>query len=426
MRLTLSRVATLIFILTAASSAASAQSAVRLDKPVKYSAAGISVALPFGFIVEPLWEDFQILSASELTVGKISRSISLVAIPVKADTSPKSILDTMLEDKKSSLAFRHLKISAQEKLTVSKCSAFRRTVTYSFRGIETAAVSLCFVRDIEVVQTDLNKNAPKEKLRVAYVLTVEAPQKEKLIAERVSKAVSGSMKLFEFERPFNVPIDTKSKHSIFLNEPEKGYGIKLPAGWVGRINPLGVAMMLTDYKAGGILNPALQSVCVKVPQNLTAKQALEKMIEFERKNSDVKIEVVSQRKCKIAGKPGYEMVLKKTLTEKVIDNEKKPGKSASKTGAKAKSDQTKKSANVITVIEIHRLVSVPEKSSDKKRQYAFILTCQDVAPKKASKILDKLLENLLLYKPILNKKYREIKPPAPGELPKMPGHRKPK
>ena len=398
---------------------ASAKSKIRFGKPIEYKSAGISVALPFSYGYQQLFEDFQVMLASDVSLGKISRSVSLIALPVTKKTDSKSIIKMLIDDKKDNILFRYFKSqTGDDKLKVAGLSASSVFMSYTHRGVKTVAYSVCFTRDIKLAKSHVHEDS--KTVRIAYILSIEAAELDRKYVKQFMPALCNQIKLTEIQRPTKLKIDTEPDHCQYVNVPTKGYGIKVPNNWISDINDLGISLWMTDYKAGGISNPSMQILTFSVPAGLTAKTLGKKSIEYERKNSKAKIEILSESKTKVARKEAYQYVIKKSIDPKLLKQKSdKPGDKKSEENADAKkvsepkaepdSDKKVASEKAITLIEVQRLVCVKSKSNKKQRYFALILTCQDVTPKQAVELMDKLCKKFTIYEP-KNIKFKPNKP----------------
>ena len=415
----------------------SATQKVRFSKPIDYSAAGLSVALPRGYSYQQLFEEYQVLLASDISLGKISRSISIMALPVTMKTDSKSIIKILVDDKKNNILFRYFKTeNLNDNLKISGQNVSAIMMSYTHRGIKTVAASVCVTRDIKLAKEHVQDKC--KTVRVAYILVFEAAETDKNYLKKMLPEICKNIKFTKFIRPANLKISTEPDHCQYINLPTKGYGIKVPNHWIGDTNEIGIAIWTTDYKAGGIANPGMQILNFLVPVGVDAKSLGQKSIEYEQKKTKAKIEILSQKEVKISGKLGYQYVLKKTIDPAAIEKEnanqksktadaktRKKSDDKNSTQAKDKKNTPAKSLEKsgknckpikpISVIEVQRLVCVKSKKNPKKQRYfALILTCHDITEKQAVKIMDKLCKRFVIYKP--KKLTVEIKRPKPGDL----------
>ncbi len=397
--------------------------AIQMNKPIEFPHAGVRIALPGGFEPLMLTEEFQVMAATRAGGRRATQSLSLSAYPVEGKTTAKEVLDELLKPLKQDLSFRYLKVIKETKTRIAGIDGKARRLSYTHRGVKTVAVRACFIREVELpgaetktIPAKLNAKAQvrpyggsqdrptASKLYVAYVLTMEVALKHEKTLLRTFDAVVQAMAMIDFRRPIEIPIDFKGP---FLKEFSQGYIIRMPKGWVGGHNELGVFTEQADYLLGGIASPWVQVVSAVVPETMTDQDCGEKAIEYEAKLG-VKIEVLSKGPIKLAGMDACQYVLRKSIPLPLAETQ--PATQEGKSPPASQPTQTRPAIRPAemppsaSVIEVLRLLNVPAFEKGKARHYAIIVSCKDSSVKQAVEFMENLAKGFSLV-------------PIPGEEP---------
>jgi hypothetical protein len=385
---------------------------------VEYPWAGISLAIPTGFETQTLYEEYQIVVATRIEGKQATQSISLSAFPVDGQVTAKKFSQVTLEGLKTSLATRRLKVLKETTVRIAGLDGAARSMTYSHRGVETAAVGVCFIREVKppADRQDNTSGAEAPKIRIAYLMTMEVAVKYKDALLRSFDAVVKTVKLTDIHHPIDV---TRKFRGPFVKDYRRGYGIRLPIGWVGIKGELGVSLGQTDYLLGGITSPLVQVVSLTVSADTDAKQCGQKAIDFERKHG-MKIEILSESPIKLAGRDGYQYVVRKSLAPATQPVTTQPAATQPATAPVATQPVTTQPAATQpatapaatqpvttqpadeppaeSVLEVRRLLCIPAEDPDKQRHFAVILSCYDTDVKKVVALMDKLAKGFILIK----------------------------
>ncbi|MDY6914429.1 MAG: hypothetical protein SVT52_08245, partial [Planctomycetota bacterium] len=229
--------ASLILFLLAASGIAAAAPAVSMDKPREFPHAGIALSVPKGFEDQPLAELSDVMRAVLIEANEPVRAVTLTAVAVAADYTVDAFAEAQLAELKQNLVIRKLKVLSKTQLSVCGVTGTAWLMSYSFRGIETIAARAYFIRDW-----------PRAKLRICYMLTVEAPaEKQTFILPtlgEVIKTVTLSAPLHPYEVKLAGTGSVKKDHA-------RGYSIRVPAGWFTNLSDTGMLLGQMDYLLGG-------------------------------------------------------------------------------------------------------------------------------------------------------------------------------
>ncbi|MBN1942868.1 MAG: hypothetical protein JW849_06195 [Phycisphaerae bacterium] len=345
---------------------------MKMQKAVAYPHAGITLAIPTGFTIsQQLWGEFQVMVAMRTEGKQAMQSISLAAYPVDEKTSPEQLLEKLRRPLTESLSVCRLKVVKTVPVPVVGLQGQAVHMTYTFRGIKTVALSACFIRDI----SPAGETSPAGK-RLAYVLTLEVARDYRSTLLKTFEAIVRTTMLTPVVRPIDAPIDFEG---AYLRNFPQGYAIRLPVGWVGGQNDLGVFMEQADFTLGGQACPAVQIVSSQVDSSLTAEACGEKAVEYMRKQGAT-VEILSQGAAKLAGRDGFQIVLRKTESPATQPAQTQP-------------------AAPTTTLEVHRLLCVPpneEEYEEFTRNYVIIVVGQDVTVEQLTNLTEKLAEQFRL------------------------------
>lgn len=350
---------------------------MKMQKAVEYPHAGIMLAVPTGFTVsEQLFGEFQVLTASRIEGKQATQFISLAAYPVNGKVTPASLLETLREPMKNRLAIRDLKVEKTADISVAGRKATAVHMTYTFRGIKTVTLSACFIRDIVPVtaQKPSAETQPARR-RLAYVLTLEVADAHRHTLLKTFEAVLRTIMMTAVRRPIDSPIHFDGP---YLRNLPQGYALRMPVGWVGGQNAIGLYFLQVDYLLGGIPCPSVQIVSGKVDPSATAQACGQKAIDYMRKQG-LKVDILSEGPARLAKRDGYQFVLRKTR-------------------APATRPTTEK-AKTTTTLEVHRLLCVPPNENlyeEKAWNYAMIVAGRDVTVEQLTNLADQLARRFIV------------------------------
>ncbi len=347
---------------------------IKMRVSVAYPHAGVTLAVPTGFRYDPfLTEPFQVMKALRFQGRKASQSVSLSVYPVAGGETAGQYLERLHDDMARSLSVRRLKILQTAKRSVAGRPAEAVHMTYTFRGIKTFAVSVCFLREEKASPAGSAPATMRTPRCLAYVLTVEANESQSESLPRTFDAVVRTVVLTDIRRPVDLPIDLTGP---YLKDFSRGYAIHMPHGWIGGRNDVGMFTEQADYTLGAVPCPSVQGVSTLVDSARTAEICGEKAFEYERKRG-VRIDVLAKGPTKLAGKDGFQFILRKSEP------------------ADGNADVAAPTATQAT-IEVHRILVITAEVAGKARQYAFIVVCKDVTVEQATQLADALAEGFSL------------------------------
>ncbi|MCK5114156.1 MAG: hypothetical protein KAR11_05275 [Phycisphaerae bacterium] len=356
---------------------------IKMKPPIPLPHAGITLGLPVGFVQQnELADETHILTAGRTESDKTTGGISLLVVPAEKGVTAESFLQGQVDAYTQSLAVRHFKKLGQAPISIAPgLEGLAASCQYSFRGIKTVAVVICFIRDIKP-----EKDAAA--IHVAYLLTMEMPAERKKDILRTLDAVLETMKLTAIQRPIDMEHDYKG---LILKDFKGGYSVRAPKGWASGKNDWGITLKQIDFLAGGVACPDVQIVSITMDDKLNSKECGRKYLDAEIKRG-LKVDVISEGPAKLAGKDAYQYVVRKSISAPATTPASQPATKPADASDKPKIVQTPEEE---PIMQVHRLLTVPAEG-DKVRHYAIILTTRRCDVKKTAAMMDKLAENFSL------------------------------
>lgn len=309
----------------AAGAADTTKPAVKMQAAAEFPHAGISLAVPEKFEFQPLTEPWDVCHATLMDAGKTLQGVTLSAYPVAAEdkdgqpVTAEKFADGMIKEVQKSLAVSHFKLGKTATIPIAGIDGTVRVMRYSFRGAQTAAAQVYFIRE------EKNPLVPEVKVRLCYVISAESsPEKEASLLTVLGEIIK-STKLTKFARPS--ALDVKDFEAP-MKDFKLGFSVSPPKGWYVNLVPSGVEIAQTDYlligetKKGKIQAPAgmpLVRVCqAEMAGQSTAQDIAAKEIQARQKvaaSANLEIEVLSKGEAKMAGVDGYEFVLRQAAVK---------------------------------------------------------------------------------------------------------------
>jgi len=392
MKKTTTAIGIFVFLTGIAAVITHADEPISMQKPMQFPRAGVTLSLPGGFELQQLEDEMQVMTATRIESKRATVSISLQATPVEEGVTAKEFSQEQIDSYKQSLAVRHFKQLKEVPINIAPgIEGIASSFQYSFRGIQTVAVGVCFIREITPEKNE------KPLVRIAYVLTMEMAAEQKK-----------DLKLTPFRRPIDLDHDYKGP---LLKDFESGYAIRLPKGWAGYGNQWGITLKQLDFLLGGVPCPDVQVVSIVLSDNLDSKQCGRKYIDAEIKRG-LKVDVLSEGATKLAGKDGYQYVLLKSIPAPTTKPT-TPPTSKPTTETPEEEPPIRQTPISEAILQVHRLLSVPS-DDGAVRHYAIILTTRKCETKKALEIMDNLVAGFELI--AIPKKLPKAPPAKPKKL----------
>jgi hypothetical protein len=300
--------------------------------------------------------------------GQAVQNITLMAYPYDKTQTVENFAASTLADLKANLAIRDLKVLSETPVQVAGLSGMARAMEYNFRGIDTATVTLIFARPLE----QFKAASPLCADQIIYVLSMEVSKEHKDSLLTQLDMVVKSISLIPVQSPTDLPIDLKNQS--FVKNFSHGIAMRLPQSWWSEISDDGIKMGRYDYLCNDN-SPLLEVISVLVPNSLTAQACGQATINFDKK-SGLSFDILQEGPVKISGKLGYQFVLRQNESQ-----------------APTTKSASQPSDPKDYIIQVRRLLCVPDRTPDKNRHYAFILTGFSADQKKLIDIMDQLTDS---------------------------------
>lgn len=272
-----------------------------MHKAVSYPHAGVKIAVPEKFEHRIPSDHFTVLRATKRSGKKVILGVTLSAFPQgKKDVTADDIADAMTAEMGKSLAIRNLKLLKKAPMPVGDIKGTARLLSYTFRGKETTAARVFFMRKLET-----------SAVKICYVLTVEAAQGRKAELVRTLGNVIRSVKLTPVQHPRDVKI---ASYQSAWKHYKLDFSVRPPKGWFAVETPAGVAMGQVDYLAQPVPapSPAVSVVAVDMGKDTTCAELARKTrshYRSEAASAERQCKMVASSKAKLAGVEGTQMVL---------------------------------------------------------------------------------------------------------------------
>ena len=273
--------------------------AVAMQNPVDYSNAGISIAVPQGFLPKLISAPFDVMSAAIEEANRPVEAITLSAFPIVGTVLAEEFAEGKMSDLQRNLAIRNLKTLRKTPMPVAGATGAARLVTYSFRGTQSVAAQVYFIRDI-----------PNNPNRICYLLTVVTSLEKQAALLPALGAVIKSVSFTPLKEP-EIPA------KITLEEPARdldlGFSIRLPKGWYIDRSGAGVEAGLVNYLQGGIPMPSIKVVAAPASVDAATSEACSKkllaMLQSGAVRNKQETRTVSDGKTMLGDLPAWQFVL---------------------------------------------------------------------------------------------------------------------
>ncbi len=348
-----------------------------MDWPIEYPCVGIRLALPKGFKSEPLRRMRQVLKSTRIVDGQ-AMSIVLAGQPAGEAVTARGIWDWAMGFWQSNPAISDLRLVEERDVLIADLPAVGRLFTYTSRGVDAAALGLCFIREVNRPGVA----ADSKPIRIGYAVLVTATRKQMTSMVGVINGVARSAELMDIRRPIDTPLELSD---ISVEDLGGVYSLRVPKGWTSGHDEASVVMGQIDYLLGGVTSPAVRVVTLDVPESMSAQACGESAIAHASKQQGFKARVLSQGPARLGNIEGYQFVVEKRTPLEA------PPTAVGKAGESNFSEP---------FIEVGRMVSSPT-SDGRKNFYVVILTGYDCGADQAETMMEKLASGftLLRYKP---------------------------
>ncbi len=271
-------------------------------RQMEFPHVGLALSLPKDFQLMVLGEPYSVMNAVIVKNEKPVQAITLTAYPVSEKSTVEMIEKALMEQMSKNLAIRHLKVLKETPMSVAGLGGKAVLANYTFRGNETTAARVYFIRQGE-----------NPAFRVCYVLTVECPVENKSALLPALDKVIKSLLLTDIKHPSSFKI--RQFAPIMFPHYKHGFAIGVPYGWFCTLSASGASLGQNDYLVGGIAIPSVNVIVQPTIREATSEDYALQCLERAIKNSaDDKIqsEVLAQGPTVLSGVEAYQFVIRKT------------------------------------------------------------------------------------------------------------------
>lgn len=281
---------------------------VELDPPVTLAFAGVKIALPKGFELQTSADMSIVLNAAKVENKQPVLAVMLSGYRQPANASLISFAE--FGKAKSGLVIRNLKLIKTGALRIAGREAEIRIIAFDYRGVETTALRVFFLRPLA-----------SASMQMGYVLSVEGAKGRGRQLLPILGAIGNTIELFDPVRPIAQKITS-------LGEPmvsrKWGYSVRPPRWWKARMSRQRdtVEMVQVDYLPNA--RPPQASLQVKAEAasaEASAKTALN-LLRESLKEQKVEFQVVREGPVRMAGRQGYEFLVRRDAARGDSEKEK--------------------------------------------------------------------------------------------------------
>ena len=383
-------------LLSAGSAALAAED--EMQPAVNYANAGISMAMPKGFVFH-VASDPSIVVRAGLRSGRQSvQAVTLRAFCVVPKASASELADSADKALEEQLSVRKFRALKSVSIKVAGITGVARLLKYSYDGNMTTAARVFFIR------------APKgDGVHICYVLSVEVQVKyEQELLPTLDKVIKNA-KLTTVQAPSSIPTRLSEAR---IKDYRGGFSVRVPEGWYGMSVKGGVSLGQKNYLIGGANSPQLailaaQAGPLETAQSFARKAMSKYLAATTRPNSGV--EILAEGPAKIGDQDAYQYVLKYTA---VLP-----------TTRPADSTATSKPADKDKVVRVGRIEAVRvicrlDNSGQSARAYLFALSCVENEAKFVIPWLDTVGKGFE-YLPMTGEEGKRDKPGSKSTAPKL-------
>jgi hypothetical protein len=261
------------------------------------------------------------------------------------------------------LVFRQLKLLKKAQMSdVAGLPAAARVISYTYRGVDTRAATVYFIREFK-----------EPKVRLFYSINVEVVGERQASLIPTLDQVIKSITLTNIKHP-----STEIKElGPAVTDAKNGFSIRVPQGWFVQPNGDGFIFGQTDYLLGGVPGIQVAAAADDAPPDCDSQKCAKKCLAdlLEAQNDKVKTEVVSQGPALMGSDQGYQFAVEQTPKE---------------TGSEPAAKMAKARAVIV------RRVLWVKGSNNQPRAYVVALAGADMSPDAASSALDKITQSFKL------------------------------
>lgn len=284
-------------------SLASAQPAAQpaMQTAVDYAHAGITVAMPEGFVPQELTGPFEVARAHAMEDGKAVVAITLSAFPADDKVTAEEFADSKLADLKNDLAVRYLALLKKTPMPVAGVTGTVRLVTYTYRGAATAAAQIVFLRASKAGEP-----------RVCYLLTVESASSHQKRMLQVFGAVTKTAAMTALRHPGVAAAAQRPARAV--KNAALGAAIQCPDTWYSAVSAIGTEAGQTDFLLGGEPMPSVRLFVTSPPAGAINSEACSRhylgMVRLAAKQQEQACTVVSEAAATLGKLAAHEFVVR--------------------------------------------------------------------------------------------------------------------
>jgi hypothetical protein len=336
---------------------------------VEYPSAGISVAVPKDFEGEATSSMFDIMRFALASKERTTQLVSLSVYPVGEGVTADAYAERMFNDMPT-LVFRQLRLLKKVQMDdVAGQHAAARVMSYTYRGVDTRAATVYFIREIK-----------EPKLRLFYAINVETVvQSQGSLIPTLDKVIK-SIKLSDIRHPSTEIRDLQPP----VIDAKNGFSIRVPRGWFVQANGDGFAMGQTDYLAGGLPGILVTAAVDDAPQDCDSQECAKKYLAdlLATRNDKVKTEVISQGPALVGADEGYQFAVMQSAREAA-------------SAPAAKIEPSVADAAKARAVVVRRILCVKD-GNNKPRSYLISLAGADISADAGNAALDKIAQSFKL------------------------------
>jgi len=270
-----------------------------LEEPVTYDNAGITIAVPKGFEQRIISAPFDVFSATVEESGQAVKAVTLAAFPITQGVSAEEFAEGKMAELARNVQIRNLKTARKTAMKVAGADGAVRLVSYTFRGTDSVAAQVYFLRDIA--------GSPN---RICYLLTVVTTASRKAELIPALGGVVGSVAFVPVKEPRIAeapPLDER-----VVTDAAMGFSFRPPKGWYIDRSGGGVEVGLVNYLQGGIPLPSVKLTAAIAPDEATSQSASAKyltLLTSAAVQNKQTTRTVSDANATLGGLPAWQFVL---------------------------------------------------------------------------------------------------------------------
>ncbi len=282
---------------------------LEMSEPVAYSFAGVKLAMPKNFEIQPFAGPNSVVRAVRTKNEQPIMSVGLSVFAQKPDVT----LDEFVKNNqpgRDDLSVRSYKQLGASSIKVAGLSAKAILVSYEYRSTPTKALMIYFLRPLQ---------SGELKLELGYLLVAEGDKENFSTVYGAACEIASHLQLTDVVHPGEQPV---GELTIPIESRANGYSIKIPDTWKFQLNRerSQVQMYQMDFLMGGQATPNMTFTTKPEisPPEVAAKVVL-RNVEDSMTKANIEHQVVREGPVKMAGLDGYEFLLKQSIGSRESD-----------------------------------------------------------------------------------------------------------